>query len=129
MGATLDLLIILIPFLLFIGYTTGYVKININEGGFMENVEQDLEKFRKKNRRGIWPSPQHSKLYLAEKISTQKPPSRIYIQLTQTSSHSLNGSLGILCTQRAQQSLDLKTQGSWRRNQSPVEKISQSTSP
>ena len=53
MGATLDLLIILIPFLLFIGYTTGYVKINITEGGFMENIEQDLEKFRKKNRRGI----------------------------------------------------------------------------
>lgn len=53
MGATLDLLIILIPFLLFIGYTTGYVKVNINESKFMDNVEQDLEKFRKKNRRGI----------------------------------------------------------------------------
>ena len=28
-------------------------KINITEGNFMDNVEQDLEKFRKKNRRGI----------------------------------------------------------------------------
>lgn len=53
MGVAADLLIILIPLLLYIGHTTGYVKININKENLIENVEQGLENFRKNNRRGI----------------------------------------------------------------------------